>query len=671
MGGSAVEKLKQVLGTSAEDIRKLDELSRLARHWILTSSGKSGSGHPTSSLSAVELMVDLMFGGYFRYDAGHPENPTNDRLIFSKGHASPLLYALWALADQISEEELQTYREFGSVLEGHPTSRFPYAEAATGSLGQGLSVGVGMALNARYLDHLPYRTYVLLGDSEMAEGAQWEAIQIAAHYKLGNLVGVLDVNRLGQRGETMYGHDLDAYRRRVEGFGWRSIVVDDGHDHAMVLDAFRAANEADSQPTMIIAKTVKGKGVSFVAGEDGWHGKALDEHRLARALEEIGEVDHSWRGQLPKPKAQGTATAGEQGATVDPESPPYAQGDQVATRDAFGNALCRIAPRYPRLVSLDGEVSNSTRSETFRDAYPERFFEMFVAEQNMAGVALGLSLRGKLPFVSTFAAFMTRAFDQVRMSPHSDANLKFVGSHAGVSIGEDGPSQMGLEDLAMFRALLGSVVLYPCDAMSAERLVEAMAEHHGISYLRTNRGKTPVIYDAEESFPIGGSKVLRRGSHDRATVVAAGVTVHEALEAHDRLQRDGVPIRVIDLYSVKPLDLATLREAAESTDLIVTVEDHYLAGGIGEAVCRALANCGERGRESRRPPVQCLGVHKRPRSGTPAELLRDQGIGVEAIVETVRRALRLGSGQPDEVGRASEDSFPASDAPSWTPINSP
>ncbi len=667
-----METLKQRGVTSAEDIERLQRLSRLVRHWILTSTSASGSGHPTSSLSAVELMVDLMFGGHFRYDAARPDHPNNDRMVFSKGHASPLLYALWAAAGQVTEEELRGYREFRSPLEGHPTSRFRFAEAATGSLGQGLSIGVGMALNARHLDRLPYRTYVLLGDSEMAEGAHWEAIQIATHYKLGNLIGVLDVNRLGQRGETMYGHDLDAYRRRVEAFGWRSILVEDGHDHALVLDAYRAANEIDSQPTMIIAKTVKGKGVAFLAGEGGWHGKALDGEQLAGALEEVGEVDPSLRGRMLEPADQGPPDQRlPPNSSIAIEEPSYGMGEEVATRSAYGKALCRIAPRFPGLVSLDGEVCNSTRSQEFRDRYPDRFFEMYVAEQNMAGVALGLSLRRKVPFVSTFAAFLTRAFDQIRMSPYSEANLKFVGSHAGVSIGEDGPSQMGLEDIAMFRTILDSVVLYPCDAMSTERLVEAMAEHHGISYLRTTRGATPVIYDDQESFPIGGSKVLRHSDSDRVTVVAAGVTVHEALEACEQLREEGLSIRVIDLYSVKPLDLATLREAAVVTDAIVTVEDHYAPGGIGEAVCRALATPDAQGQMRRPVPIHCLAVHKRPLSGTPKELLNDQGIGADAITKTVKQVLKETIGGPDAVERASEDSFPASDAPSWTPINSP
>ncbi len=613
---------------SFKRVKKLQDISALMRHWILEITCKAGSGHPTSALSAVELMVDLFFGGHFRYAVDNPDHPNNDRLIFSKGHASPLLYALWAAAGQVSEEELMTYRTFGSPLEGHPTSRFRFSEAATGSLGQGLSIGVGMAINARHLDKLPYRTYVLLGDSEMAEGSQWEALQIAAHYALDNLVGILDVNRLGQRGETMYGHDLSEYQRRVEAFGWRTILVEDGHDHSRVLQAYRSAAEGDGRPVMIIARTEKGKGVSFLADQDGWHGKPLDEGQLKEALCELDEVDHSIRGELASPAD----------ADLDePEEKPsalfdYHEGDAVATRTAYGKAIRRLALRFPRLVALDGEVSNSTRADLFRDAYPERFFEMYIAEQNMVGVALGLSLRGKQPFVSTFGAFFTRAFDQIRMSRHSDADIKFVGSHAGVSIGNDGPSQMGLEDIVMFRTIPDSVVLYPCDAVSTERLVEAVAAHRGIGYLRTTRGKTPVIYHNDEQFPIGGCKILRKSENDRAVVVAAGITVHEALKAHGQLMKNGTNIRVIDLYSIKPIDAATLCEAADATGFVLTVEDHYAEGGLGEAVRTALAESGV--------TVYSLAVRHRPQSGAPEELLDDQGLSARAIVEAIERRAR-------------------------------
>ncbi len=608
---------------SSAQLEHLHKLSRLIRYWIVTSTHEAGSGHPTSALSAVELMAGLFFGGPLRFRAGEPKYPNNDRVIFSKGHASPLLYALWAAAGQVDESDLMGYRTFGSPLEGHPTTRFTYAEAATGSLGQGLSIGVGMALAAR-LDELSYRTYVLLGDSEMAEGSQWEAIQWAAHYGLDNLVGVIDVNRLGQRGPTMYGHDLDAYRRRIEPFGWETLLVEDGHDYRQILDAYERAAAAD-RPVMIIARTIKGKGATVLEDQNGWHGKALSDEQLQQTLDDWGEIDHTVRGQFASPEPREPRRATPAAA----EAPSYEIGATVATRNGFGNALRRLAPQYPQVVALDGEVCNSTHSEFFRDAYPERFFEMYIAEQNMVGTALGLALRGKVPVVSTFAAFLTRAFDQIRMSRHSDPDLKFVGSHAGVAIGQDGPSQMGLEDIALFRTILDSVVLQPADALSAERLVEAMLGHRGIVYLRTMRGGAPVIYGPDETFAIGGCKVLRRSDHDVATLVASGITVHKALMAHDKLAKEGLAVRVIDLYSIKPVDKATLRAAADATGLIITAEDHYAQGGLGEAVAAALAD--------HPAGVHILAVTKQPRSGKPLELLEEQGLSGDRIAETVRQ----------------------------------
>lgn len=408
-------------------VQKLQKLAKLIRYSILSATTDAGSGHPTSSLSAAELMTALMFGGVFRYDVDQPEHPNNDRLVFSKGHASPLFYSLWRAAGKVTEAEMLTYRKFGSPLEGHPTVAFPYTEAATGSLGQGLSIGVGLALNAKYLDQLPYRTYVLLGDSEMSEGSQWEAIQLAAWYKLDNLVGIVDVNRLGRRGQTMYGMDLEAYRKRISAFGWETIVIEDGHDFRQILEAYEKSLHVSERPGMIIAGTVKGKGVSQVEDQNGWHGKALKEDDLKKALKELGEVDGSVRGEILKPEGSRPQEVGS-GAI---EDPAYSKGDSVPTRNAYGNGLNRIFPKFPRLVSVDGEVSNSTRAEYFKEAHPDRFFEMFIAEQNMVGVALGLACRGKLPFVSTFGAFMSRAFDQIRMSQYSDANINFVGSHAG------------------------------------------------------------------------------------------------------------------------------------------------------------------------------------------------------------------------------------------------
>ncbi len=609
------------------DIAHLEKVSRLIRYYILVSTTEAGSGHPTSSLSATELMTGLLFGGPFRFDPDNPSHPNNDRLIFSKGHAAPLLYALWAAAGKVSEKELLSLRKFGSPLEGHPTPAFPYAEAATGSLGQGLSIGLGMALCAKYLDRLPYRTYVLLGDSEMAEGSQWEAIQLAAYYRLDNLTAVLDVNRLGQRGETMYGHDLSAYEKRVSAFGWRTIVIEDGHSIPDILRAYEAALQVKDRPAMIIARTVKGKGVSFIENKDGWHGKALSKEELSNALSELSPIDKESRGVISRPDDLYPPAAGP--VAVRPLS--YPKDRPVATRRAYGNALARIYPVFPDIVVLDAEVGNSTFAEIFKKAYPERFFEMFIAEQNMVGAAMGLSLRGKIPFVSSFAAFLMRAYDQIRMARYSDANIKFCGSHGGVSIGEDGPSQMGLEDIAAFRAILNSVVLYPSDAVSTERLVEEAARRRGIVYIRTTRMDTPILYDPDEEFRIGGSKVVRRGKKDVATIVAAGITLHGALAAYEELKKEGVSIRVIDLYSIKPLDEKTLAQAAAETGAIITVEDHFAEGGLGEAVRSGLSDC--------KVPIHSLAVRKVPKSGKPGELLDYEEISSKAIVKEMKKIL--------------------------------
>jgi transketolase len=607
-------------------INTLEKLAKLIRYFILASTTEAGSGHPTSSLSATDLMTALLFGGLFRFYIDQPEHPNNDRLIFSKGHASPLFYALWAAAGKVTEQELLTMRKFGSRLEGHPTIAFSYVEASTGSLGQGLSIGLGMALNAKYIDKLPYKTYVLLGDSEMAEGSQWEALQIAAHYKLNNLVGIIDVNRLGQRGETMYGHDLDAYKKRISAFGWKTVVID-GHNFDQILKAYRKALRTEDKPVMIIARTIKGKGVSFIEDKNGWHGKALNREQFEDALKELGEIDKSVRGKMKKPDN----LIPEKGIPKDAGGVLYSQDKPVPTRRAYGNALKRIYPKFPDMVVLDAEVSNSTYSEIFQEAYPERFFEMYIAEQNMVGTALGLQCRGKTPFVSTFAAFLTRAFDQIRMSQYSKANIKFCGSHAGVSIGEDGPSQMGLEDIAMFRAILDSVVLYPSDAVSTEKLVEEAARHKGIVYIRTTRKGTPVIYSADEEFPIGGSKVLRSTGNDSATVIAAGITLHEALLSYEELKNKGINIRVIDLYCIKPIDKTTIQQAVRDTKAIITVEDHYSEGGIGEAVKSAL--------DLFPIPVHCLAVSKMPRSGKPGELLDYEEISKDAIIKKIKELI--------------------------------
>ncbi|MCS7203992.1 MAG: transketolase [Thermodesulfovibrio sp.] len=601
----------------------LDEVAKLIRYYILLSTTRAGSGHPTTCLSSVELMVGLLFGGFFNFDPDEPNNPNNDRLIFSKGHAAPLLYSLWAVAGKLTEEELLTLRKFGSPLEGHPVRTFPYSEAATGSLGQGLSIGVGMAINGKYIDRLPYKVFVLLGDSEMSEGSVWEAIQLAAYYGLNNLVGIIDVNRLGQRGQTMYGHDLNAYAKRISAFGWKTICID-GHSFKEIFKAYEEALKSDV-PTMIIAKTIKGKGVSFLEDKEGRHGVALTEAEFKEALKEMGQIKKT-TAIIKKPEA---LRPNPQSIQIKEFTKKYSLGEMVATRRAYGEALVKIFPEFPEIVVLDAEVSNSTYAEIFREYYPERFFECFVAEQNMVGMAVGLALRGKIPFVSTFAAFLTRAFDHIRMAQYSEANIKFVGSHAGVSIGQDGPSQMGLEDIAMMRSVLNSVVLYPSDAVSTEKLLREAAKYKGIVYIRTTRSATPVIYSYDEEFPIGGSKTIRASDKDLFTVIGAGITLHEAIKAYEELKKNGIYIRVIDLYSLKPLDVETLKKALYETRAIITVEDHYPAGGIGEAVKYEV--------DSER--VYSLACRKIPKSGTPEELLDYEEISSKAIVNLILKIL--------------------------------
>lgn len=600
-------------------MKNLAEIARLLRYYILAATTQAGSGHPTTCLSSVELMTGLLFGGFFRFDSDNPDNPNNDRLIFSKGHAAPLLYSLWTVAGKLSETELLTLRKFGSSLEGHPTKSFPYAEAATGSLGQGLSIGAGMAINGKYIDRLPYKVFVLLGDSEMAEGSVWEAIQLAAYYKLNNLIGIIDVNRLGQRGETMYGHDLEAYSKRISSFGWKTICID-GHNFDEIFKAYKEAINS-AIPAMIIAKTIKGKGISFLEDREGKHGVALTEDEFKEALKELGEIKRI-TVSVNKPEMLQPLS---ESVTIKEVNKTYSIGEVVATRRAYGEAVAKIFPEFPDIVVLDAEVCNSTYAEIFKKHYPDRFFECFIAEQNMVGMAVGLSLRGQIPFVSTFAAFLTRTFDHIRMAQYSDANIKFVGSHAGVSIGQDGPSQMGLEDISMMRSILNSVVLYPSDAVATEKLVREAARYQGIVYIRTTRSATPVIYSYDEEFPIGGAKVLRYSDDDWFSVIGAGITLYEALKAYVELKKQGIFIRVIDLYSVKPIAREILKKALNETKALITVEDHYPSGGIGEAVMAELGS----------DRVYSLACRKVPKSGRPEELLDYEEISAKAIVGKV------------------------------------
>ncbi|HEU5066158.1 MAG TPA: transketolase [Gaiellaceae bacterium] len=601
------------------------ELGQQLRVDSVRAAAVTSSGHPTSSMSGADLMAVLL-AKHLHYDFENPDDPRNDHLVFSKGHASPLLYAMYKAAGAITDEELLTFRKFGSRLEGHPTPVLPWVDVATGSLGQGLPYGVGIALAGKRLDRLPYTTWVLCGDSEIAEGSVWEAFEHAAYERLDNLTAIIDVNRLGQRGETMHGWDLDSYASRAEAFGWHAIEID-GHDVEAIDRAYTEAAGTTGVPTVIVAKTIKGKGVTEVENKDGFHGKALPEPE--KAIEELGGI-RNITVEVSKPEIEGEPHVFESSGTV--ELPTYEVGDEVATRKAYGDALKAIGDGRGDVVALDGEVSNSTYAEIFAAAHPDRYFEMFIAEQQMVAAAVGIQVRKWKPFASTFAAFFTRAYDFVRMAAISRANIKLCGSHAGVSIGEDGPSQMALEDLATFRAVHSSTVLYPSDANQAAKLVEAMVDLDGISFLRTTRAETPVIYEAGEDFPVGGAKVVRSSDDDEVTLIGAGITLHEALKAADSLASEGVSARVIDLYSVKPVDGETLRAAAEATGgRFVVAEDHWPEGGLGEAVLSAFADSDES------PRVVHLAVREMPGSGKPAELLAAAGIDAEHIASAARQ----------------------------------
>lgn len=607
-----------------EERMHYEKINTLLRYAILDMTTVAGSGHPTSSLSAVELMSTLMFSGVFRYDVKNPKNIYNDRLIFSKGHASPLYYALWAVAGALDLGDLQNFRKFDSVLEGHPTKRFPFTEAATGSLGQGLSVGVGMAIAQKKLDHTHARTYVLLGDSEMAEGQIWEAMQIAAHYKLDNLVAIADINRLGQRGETMLGHDVEIYADRARSFGWRAVVVD-GHDVEDIYRVYKDVIGANKKPLMIIAKTFKGKGISFLEDKYNWHGKTLSKEEFIDAVEQLGYVDFDVRGTIAVPE---TCEIKRQQKKNSVHSEKIDHSEKYATRDGYGHALVEIMRDDEKVVVLDAETSNSTRAEYAKEFFPERFFEMFIAEQNMVSVAVGLSQAGYKPYVSSFAAFLTRAHDQIRMAALSQANMTIVGSHCGVSVGEDGASQMGLDDIAMMRCVLGSVVLYPSDIVSIQKLLQETVKSDHMIYIRATREKTPILYKEDDVFVIGGSRVVFDSTGADIVIVAAGITVHESIKSAQILKNKHIQIRVIDLYSIKPIDEELLFNAIGKATNIIIVEDHYQEGGIGEAVKSALRKYHGN--------IEHLAVKKTPRSGTSEELLVYEKIDFGAIIEKVQ-----------------------------------
>jgi len=642
----------------------LEEKAKLVRKWCLISTTTAGSGHPTTCLSATDLMT-VLFDKYYSFDLKNPTNIHNDRLVFSKGHASPLFYTLYAMSGAFSFAELKTLRKFSSRLEGHPTPEFPYTEAATGSLGQGLSVGCGLAIGIKRMSpnipntpNIP-KTFVLLGDGEMAEGQIWEAANFASYNKLSNLVAIVDVNRLGQSQETMFGYNVAEYVNRFKAFGWETISID-GHDFNQIDRALTRAVNVVDKPFAIIARTEKGHGISFLANKEGWHGKPLSREDLEKALRELGEVKDEVVFDLHKPTHVIASPLDKLGVRND-VSIPFNLGDQIATRDVYGKTLAEIAKSNPQLVVLDAEVKNSTFSIDFLKTYPERFVECFIAEQNMVSVAAGLSRFGKAPFVSTFAAFLSRAFDQIRMAWLSKSNIKFVGSHAGVSIGEDGASQMGLEEIAMFGVFPDAVILQPSDAVSAIKLLNALTKTEGIGYLQTLRPKTSVIYRSDEEFPIGGSKILKqtfeavspqvfdseaqtRGAEsvqndgkkekDVLTVVGTGITVHEALRAYELLKKENIFIRIIDCYSLQPIDKNTLIKSARETEkqIIITVEDHFIHGGLGDFILSAVA--GENIK------VEKLAVTKHSHSGTKDELLRYAGIDAAAIVEKVKSLIQ-------------------------------
>ena len=615
------------LREKAPSVIDLKEKAKLVRKWCLVSTTEAGSGHPTSCLSAADITT-VLFDRYFTYDLANPLNLNNDRFVLSKGHAAPLLYTLFGMAGAYPLEELKTLRKFGSRFEGHPVPKYKYAEAATGSLGQGLSVGAGLALVAKR-DGYGSKTYVLTGDGELAEGQIWEAANFAAHEKLDNLVAILDINRLGQSQETMFGHRIREYVKKFKAFDFEVITIN-GHNYEEINQALQATHHPNGKPFAIIAKTFKGYPISFLKNKDGWHGKALKKEELEKALKQLEPINDSLHFELKKPTQ--TKLPSKAGITT-AQTSSFKQEKEYATREVFGDELAKLAEGNKEIYALDGDVMNSTFTQTFKKAHAERFVECYIAEQNMVSVAAGLSRMGKIPFVATFAAFFTRAADQIRMARVSEANIKFVGSHVGVSIGEDGPSQMGLEDISLFGTVPDCVVLQPCDAVSTAKLVPEMMTHDGFAYMRTLRPKTTLLYKNEDTFDIGGSKVLRQSDNDVLTVAATGITVFEALKAADELQKENLNIRVVDCYSIHPVDANTLKKCLNEMKqkIVITVEDHFEHGGFGDFVAAALSN--EQGQ------IIKMAVQKISQSGTMDELLNDAGINAKHIVAKVKAIL--------------------------------
>ncbi len=618
------------MAASSELLTTLRNKATQLRVDSVRATSEAGSGHPSSCASAADIVAALFFS-VMRYNPKNPKALNSDRFVLSKGHAAPLLYAAWAEAGLFPASDLLKLRTLTSDLEGHPTPRLPFVDMATGSLGQGLPVGVGIALNAKFVDTLAYRTYVLMGDGESVEGSVWEAAEVSRQYGLDNLCAIVDVNRLGQSDPTMLQHDMDAYRSRWTGFGWHAIVVD-GHDFVAILEAFDEAAHTKGRPTVLLAKTYKGKGISFIENKPDWHGKPLKKgDETQKALDELTK-QLSPNGTAPHIPTPALATTPSHTIGTMPPA-PYKIGELIATREAFGLALEALGSVNPLVVALDADVKNSTYTDKFGKKFSNRFFESFIAEQNMVGAAAGLAACGKIPFAATFACFLSRAYDFIRMAAISGSNIKLVGTHVGVSIGEDGPSQMGLEDIAMMAAQPNVTVLYPSDGSSMYHLIEVAAHHKGMVYVRAGRPKSPVLYGPEEKFHIGGSKILRQGSSDVLTIVAAGVTLFEALKAYDQLKAAGITTRIIDLYSIAPIDRTTLVESGRTTHgRILTVEDHYAHGGLGDAVLSAVAAEGIK--------VHKLAVREIPHSGKPEELVDHYGIGVRSIVEAAKQFIK-------------------------------
>ena len=608
--------MAQVMETNSATLAKM---AQKLRKWSIMMTTEAGSGHPTTCMSMAEIMSVLFFNE-MRFDPTTPERKEADVFVLSKGHAAPIWYACLKETGAINDD-LLTLRKWDSRLEGHPVPRLPWTRVATGSLGQGLCTAAGMAA-CKKMDKVDARIYAVMGDGETAEGSIWEAAQFATMQKLDNLCGIVDMNKLGQSGFTMHQHDGEALANKFRAFGWEAVVVD-GHNVDSLIGAFKKARETKGKPTAIIAKTEKGKGVSFTEGKEAWHGKPMKKDEMEKALPELGDTDVTLNPRKadlkPDPKP----------AVIGPDpAVTYKPGDEAATREAYGVALAKLGAVNPNVIVTDAEVKNSTYADKFKKEFPERFLEGFIAEQNMVGVALGATTEGKVAFASSFACFLSRAYDFIRMAGFSrKGHLILCGSHAGVSIGEDGPSQMALEDLAMMRPIFDSIVLYPSDGVCAEKLVYEAAKATGIVYIRTSRPKTKLLYGNDEKFPIGGSKTLKSSAGDKVTIVAAGITVFEALNAAEQLKAGGMDVRVIDAYSIKPLDVETMRKAAKETGYIITVEDHSVNGGLGDAVCQAVAGLC---------PVKLLGIREIPRSGTPKELVQKMGIGADSIIKAVK-----------------------------------